>query len=103
MYTNKSEKKYFGVLRRLAKLDSFILNQLKVVVCDGEFNEVNEQFFTAPLMILDQDKNLSNQNSNRTLTGKNIDNYTEQIEVSSENKIKVFDNYPDSSDLSEDE
>ena len=49
-------------------------------------------------MILDSDKNLSNQNSNRTLTEKNFDNYTEQIEVSSANKIKVFDNYPYSSD-----
>ena len=103
MFTNKNERKYFCTLRSLAKLDNSILNQLKAVVCESEFSEENEHFFSASLMILGSTKNLSNQNSSRSLTEKSIENFTEHSKISSENTIKVLKNYPDSFDLSDDE
>ena len=101
MIINKNERKYCGVLRRLAKFDTF--NTLKVTVCEGEINEENEQIFIAPLMYFDSGKDLDNKKSCQELNEKIIENSTEQSEISCGNKNESIDDYPDSSDFSDDE
>ena len=103
MIANKNERKYFGVLRRLAKLDNSIFNTLKVTVCEGEFNEEKECFFVAPLMIFYPGINIKSQKSSQILVKKMIENSNDQTGVSNEDKIEISDNYPDSSDFSDDE
>ena len=103
MFADKNERKYFGVLRRLAKLDSSIFNKLKVTVCEGEFNEEKQCFLVAPLMVFNSDNDLKNKNSSKKSAEKNNGNSTEQSEISYENNIESYDDYPDSSDFSNDE
>ena len=103
MFTNKNERKYFGVLRRLAKLDNSIYNELKVTVCEGEFVEEKQFFLVAPLMLFDSEKDLDNQKSSQILTDRTFENSTEQSGISNENKSEILDDYPDSSDFSDDD
>ena len=99
MFTNKNERKYIDILRRLAKSDSSIFNQLKVTVCEGEFNEEKQCFLIAPLMSFDSGKDLENKKQ----TKKTNEDSTEHSEISNENKNEISDDYPDSSDFSDDE
>ena len=103
MSINKIERKYFSVLRNLAKLDSSMFNKLKVTVCEGEFNEEKQCFLIPPLVHFESGKDFEDNNSNQISTEKIIENSTIQSEISNENKIETLDNYPDSSDFSEDE
>ena len=103
MIANKSERKYFGVLKRLAKYDNLTINQLKVKVCEGEFDEEKQCFLVAPLMPFDSDKDLENKKTNQKQTDKTIEDSTEHSEISNENKSEILDDYPDSSDFSDDE
>ena len=103
MIANKRERKYFGVLRKLAKFDNLTINQLKVTVCEGEFNEEKQFFLVAPLMTFDSDKDLENKKTNQKQTDKTIEDSTEHSEISNENKSEILDDYPDSSDFSDDE
>ena len=103
MIADKNERKYFNIFRRLAKSDSSIFNKLKVTVCEGEFNEEKQCFLIAPLILFNSDKDLENQNSNQISNEKLIENSTEQSDVSFENKNESLDEYPDSSDFSDDE
>ena len=99
MIADKNERKYFNIFRRLAKSDSSIFNKLKVTVCEGEFNEEKQCFLVAPLMLFNSDKDLENKKSNE----KAIENSTEHSEISNENDSGILNDYPDSSDFSEDE
>ena len=103
MFASKRVQKYSGILMRLAKLDSSIFNKLKVTVCEGEFIEENKFFLIAPLTQFDSVKDFENKNLSKEITEKAIENSTEQSEISNENKIVSFDDYPDSSDFSDDE
>ena len=103
MYTNKSGRQYFGVLRRLAKLDYSNFTKFKVTVCEGEFNEEKEHFFIAPLIFFDSEKDLDGQKMSQISTGKTVENSTEQSEISNGNKNGSLEDYPDSSDFSDDE
>ena len=99
MIADKNERKYFNIFRRLAKSDSSIFNKLKVTVCEGEFNEEKQCFLVAPLILFNSDKDLENKKSNE----KAIENSTEQSEISNENESGILNDYPDSSDFSDDE
>ena len=103
MFTNKNERKYFGALRRLAKLDDSIFNGLKVTVCEGEFVEEKQCFLIAPLMLFESGRDLDSQKLNQKLTDKTFENSTEQCEISNENKNESLDDYPNSSDFSDDD
>ena len=103
MIANKSERKYFGVLKRLAKYDNLTINQLKVKVCEGEFNEDKQCFLVVPVILFDSDKDLENKKTNQNKTEKTIEDSTEHSEISNENKSEILDDYPDSSDFSDDE
>ena len=103
MSINKTERKYKRILRNLAKSDSSLFNKLKVSVCKGEFNEEKQCFLIAPLILFNSDKDLENQNLNKISNEKLIENSTEQSDVSFENKNESLDEYPDSSDFSDDE
>ena len=99
MIADKNERKYFNIFRRLAKSDSSIFNKLKVTVCEGEFNEEKQCFLVAPLMLFNSDKDLENKKSNE----KAIEYSTEHSEISNENESGILNDYPDSSDFSDDE
>ena len=99
MIADKNERKYFNIFRRLAKSDSSIFNKLKVTVCEGEFNEEKQCFLVAPLMLFNSDKDLENKKSNE----KAIEYSTEHSEISNENDSGILNDYPDSSDFSDDE
>ena len=103
MIADKNERKYFNIFRRLAKSDSSIFNKLKVTVCEGEFNEEKQCFLVAPLMPFDSDKDLENKKTNQNKTEKTIEDSTEHSEISNENKSVISEDYPDSSDFSDDE
>ena len=99
MIADKNERKYFNIFRRLAKSDSSIFNKLKVTVCEGEFNEEKQCFLIAPLILFNSDKDLENKKSNE----KAIEYSTEHSEISNENESGILNDYPDSSDFSDDE
>ena len=99
MIADKNERKYFNIFRRLAKSDSSIFNKLKVTVCEGEFNEEKQCFLVAPLILFNSDKDLENKKSNE----KAIEYSTEHSEISNENESGILNDYPDSSDFSDDE
>ena len=101
MSTKRIDKRYCKVLRQLAKLEWF--KKFKVTVCEGEFNEEKKQNEIAPLTFFNSYKDLDNKNSNRILNDKSVENSTEQGEISFENKNETEEDYPDSSDLSDDE
>ena len=101
MSTKKEERIYYEALRRLAKLETF--KTLKVIVCDGEFSEEKNQILIAPLMFFDSYKDLDNKNSNPLLNEKSIENLEEQTNISNGKEIESLDDYPNSSDFSDDE
>ena len=101
MSTKKQERIYYKALRRLAKLETF--KTLKVTVCEGEFNEEKNQILVAPLMHFDSYKDLENKNSNSLLNEKSIENSAEQTDISNGKEIEPLDDYPNSSDFSDDE
>ena len=103
MFTYKSERKYFCVLRKLAKFDNLTLNKLKVTVCEGEFDEEKHFFLIAPLTPFEFSKNLGNKKTDQKQIEKAIEDSAEHREISNENKSEISDDYPDSSDFSDDE
>ena len=102
MIANKIGRKYFNILRELAKFDNSTLNKLKVTVCEGEINEEKQCFLVAPLMPFDSDKDLENNKSNQKSAGKTTEDSTGQSEVSNEDKSEILDDYIDSSDFNDD-
>ena len=95
MITNKIGRKYFNILRELAKFDNSILSKLKVTVCEGEIIEEKQCFLVS-------DKDLENNKSNQKSAGKTTEDSTGQSEVSNEDKSEILDDYIDSSDFSDD-
>ena len=94
----KNKRKYFGILRRLAKSDTSVLNKLKVTVFEGEFIEEKEHIFIAPSIFI----SCPNQNSNQISIEDKNENFNEKTKISSKNEIETLD-YPNSSDFSDDE
>ena len=99
---NVNEKEYSSILRRLAKSDIPFSNKIKVTVCEGKFIEEKNHIFLAPLMYISSSENLVKQNLKKTSTENIIENPNEKIKIPNRNEITTLD-YPDSSDLSEDE
>ena len=54
-------------------------------------------------MLYDSEKDLDNQKSSQILTDRTFENSTEQSGISNENKSEILDDYPDSSDFSDDD
>ena len=100
MAANKNGSTYYEVLWRLAKLETF--TTFKVTVCEGELNDETKHAFIAPLMFFDPYIDLDT-NSDPILNENAIENSTEQIEISIENRNETLYDYPDSSDFSDDE
>ena len=99
---NKKERKYFGVLRKLAKSDCSVINKLKITVSKSEFIEENEHNFIGPSKLMSYPENLINQNLNQTSVENTIKSSNELPKIAGKNEIHSLD-YPDSSDFSDDE
>ena len=99
---NKKERKYFDILRGLIKSDSSIIKKLKVTVSKGEFNEGTQYILIGPSMLINSHEYLINQNSSKISSENIIENSNEQIKNINKNESHILD-YPDSSDLSDNE
>ena len=99
---NKKERKFVGVLRKLAKSDCSVINKLKITVSKSEFFEENEHNFIGPSKLMSFPENLINQNLNQTSVENTIKSSNELPKIAGKNEIHSLD-YPDSSDFSDDE
>ena len=95
----KRNKKHSAILKNLAKFDSSF-NTIKVTIFDGEIIDEKDHFLIAPF------KNflghLPNHYSTDSTTEYSIENSNIENNFSSHNDIDL-ENYPDSSDFSDDE
>ena len=97
----KNDRKFFGVLRKLAKLDNSIMNKIKVIVCEGEITEEEKEFIAAPSKFIKCQVHSIEINSARN-KNKNI---IENINIEKENTLShniEEESYPDSSDFDDD-
>ena len=101
----KSSKKFFGVLRRLAKSDSSIKNKMKVTVYNEDITNEKKQIFIAPSMFttfINRNKNLNNHNSTENTSKNIIETSIIENEIQSPQNTEIKD-YPDSSDFGDDD
>ena len=99
---NKNERKYLGILRNLGKSDGSVFNTFKITIVEGKFSEDKERNLIASSIYKSCPDNLVNKNINQV----SIENMTkiskDQKGISDRNEIQTLD-YPDSSDLSDNE
>ena len=98
----KNERKFFGILKQLAKSDDSVMNKIKVTVCKGEIIEEKEKIFIAPSKFMSCHKHSVTNNSNENKNKIIIENLNIKEINSSPHYIEEVD-YPDSSDLSDDD
>ena len=97
----KNNKKFVGILRRLAKSDSSIMNGLKVTVYKEKIIEEKKQIFIAPSIFNNYLKCFNNYDSAEN-TSENINEDSVVEEIQSSNDTEQMD-YPDSSDFDDDD
>ena len=97
----KKNRKLSGILKNLVSSDN-LLTKIKVTVSEGEIIEDKEQFFIAPSIFKNTCENVIKRNSIVIKNENSSENLNIETQVSSTNDIELVD-YPDSSDLSDDE
>ena len=97
----KKNRKLSGILKNLVSSDN-LLTKIKVTVSEGEIIEDKEQFFIAPSKFKNTCENIIKRNSIVYKKENSSENLNIETQVSSTNDIELVD-YPDSSDLSDDE
>ena len=97
-----STRKFHGVLRRLAKSDSSVINKLKVTVQNEDATQEKKPCLIAPSMFMNCNKHVNNHNSTINTTVNIIENLNTEKENSSPINAELID-YPDSSDFDEDD
>lgn len=96
----KSSQKFVGVLRRLAQSEDSVVNKIKVKVSEGD---IEEKCFIAPSKFKNYSEYNVNQNSTKKTSLNTFENSNEKKKNSSPiHNIETVD-YPDSSDLSDDD
>lgn len=98
----KNEKKYFGVLRRLAEFDSSMLNKIKVTVYKEDIVEEKKQIIIAPSIFANCPGHLINNNSIERTNENTIEDLIIENENPSPANSELM-NYPDSSDFDDDD
>ena len=98
----KNNRKFFGVLRRLAKSDTLLVDKMKVTVYKEDIAEEKKEFIMAPLFLINQPKRLINYKSTENTNEKTIEELIKEEEISSPVDPDLI-NYPDSSDFDDDE
>ena len=96
----KNSKKFFGVLRHLAKSDSSLKNELKVTVCKDDPTEAKKQIIIAPSLFINSCKINYNSTQNTNI------NILEDLITKNQNTSPIdaeLKDYPDSSDFDDDE
>ena len=99
--SQKNSKKFTGILRRLAQSENLLNNKLKVIISEGEIIEENNHIFIIPSKFKEYSENSVDQNSTEKASEKTIENSNIKENILNPH-IETVD-YPDSSDLSEDE
>ena len=100
--TEKSNKKFFGILKRLAKFEDLLINKLEVIVCEGEIIEKINEVFIAPSMFINCQKHSVNCSSTEKKNENKVENLNKEEEILNKNNKEEVD-YPDSSDFSDDD
>ena len=96
--SEKSDRKFLGLLRRLAKLDSWLINKMKVAVYKEDIIEDKKKIIIAPSMFMDYHSNLNNHNSNINTNVNIIENIVTEKETLSPIDTELID-HPNSSDF----
>ena len=104
--TDKPSRKFHGVLRRLAKSDTSILNTMKVTVYKDDIIEDKKHIFIAKSMFMNYQERWINHISTES-TNVNINEILNEDSII-ENEVlspqcEEFKDYPDSSDFDDDE
>ena len=97
----KSFKKFAGILRRLAQSENLINNKIRVIVSEGEIIDESDHIFIAPSRFKDYSENFLDRISNDKTSINTIENSIVEDKVLNPHIEKV--EYPDSSDLSDNE
>ena len=98
----KNDRRYFGVLQRLAKFDTSILNIMKVKVYKEDITEETEHILIAPSICMKYPELSISFNSTENI----IENIVEDSIIGNKNSKSSnpeLMNYRDSSDFSDDE
>ena len=95
----KRIRKLTGVLRRLAKSDSSVMNAIKVTVCEGEITEEKNEIFIAPSIIMNYRKYTADNYLSENIRN-NIFSDLKEIESKHDNEEIGS---PDSSDFDDDD
>ena len=108
--TDKPSRKFHGVLRRLAKSDTSILNTMKVTVYKDDIIEDKKHIFIAKSMFMNYQERWINHISTESTNVNINENINENLNEDSiiENEVlsphcEEFKDYPDSSDFDDDE
>ena len=97
----KNSKKFVGILRRLAQSENLINNKIKVIVSEGEIIDESDHIFIAPSRFKDYSEKFFERISNDKTSVNTAEESNVEDKISSSNIEKV--EYPDSSDLSDNE
>ena len=103
--SNKAEKnyrKYYGVLQRLAKSDTSILNIMKVKVYKEDITEEREHILIAPSIVIKYPEHPKSFNSTENKIENIIEDSIIKSEISNSSNAELM-NYRDSSDFNDEE
>ena len=98
--SKKSERRFSGVLRRLAQSEGTKNNKIKVIISEGEIIEEEDKIFLAPSSFRKPFERPVVQNQTKNVNNFENPNVDKKILIT--NDIQIVD-YPDSSDFSDDE
>ena len=99
--SKKNSKNFVTILRRLAQSEDLINNKIRVIVSEGEIIDESDHIFIAPSRFKDYSENFLDRISNDNTSVNTIENSIVEDKVLSTHIKKV--EYPDSSDLSDNE
>ena len=100
--SEKVQRKYVGVLRNLAQSEGSITSKIKVIVSKGEIVETNNKIIIAPSKFKKKSEDSVGENSTENTFVNIIEDLSSVKKTSSPHYIETED-YPDSSDFSDDE
>ena len=98
----KKLKEFVRVLRYLAQSEDLITNRIKIIISKGEIIEEKNHIFIAPSKFKSYSEHSVEQNSTEKKSVNTIENSNVKNNISNPHYIGTVD-YPDSSDLSDDE
>ena len=97
----KSSRKFFGVLRRLAKADSSLNNKMKVTVFKDDNNEEKNYFFIASSFFLNPRKHFIPHYLAENTCKSKIEKLIIEKKIENIKNTELID-YPNSSDFDDD-